>query len=96
MHLPAALAGPSESANGPILPASNAGDATRPKASVRDMAERIAPNMATDTITIRITVAWWFAPYVHALALVCAVMGTEPDWRKLERMCCRALRVNRG
>lgn len=52
--------------------------------------------MTQEPLTLRITVAWWFTPYIHVLTFFCFVMQQEPDWEKLERVCIRALKVRRG
>jgi hypothetical protein len=42
---------------------------------------------------IEVVLAWWVMPYAQTLAFVCALMGTEPDWDKLERVVMRGARV---
>ncbi len=49
--------------------------------------------MAQGQITAHVHVAWWLKPWLHCLALTCAVMQTEPDWNKVMRMIDRALSV---
>jgi hypothetical protein len=44
-------------------------------------------------VVICLRFAWWFVPYLKALALMCLLMGTEPDYEKVARMAQRALRV---
>jgi hypothetical protein len=34
----------------------------------------------------------WLTLYVHGVAICAALTGGEPDWDKVERMVCRALR----
>lgn len=38
--------------------------------------------MRVYTIQIVITRRWWVTPYIHLLAGLCALMGTEPDCNK--------------
>lgn len=48
--------------------------------------------MATSTLSVQITVAWWLPLYVRTLALVCLTMGTQPDPMKVARVAMRAVR----
>jgi len=41
------------------------------------------------TIRIRVSVRWWVLPYLHALVFVAWVMGTEPDYEKLNQFIAR-------
>lgn len=43
----------------------------------------------TATITVSVSVRWWVAPYIRTLGFVAMVMGTEPDWARLESLITR-------
>lgn len=38
--------------------------------------------LKVSTVQIVITRRWWVTPYIHTLAALCALMGTEPDMAK--------------
>lgn len=45
-------------------------------------------------VTIRVSVCWWVAPYMHALGLFALLTGNEPDPGKLADLLQRkGLRV---
>lgn len=43
-------------------------------------------------ITFEVKLAWWVMPYVHTLALLCAVFDRRPDYNKLAGVIARGLR----
>jgi len=46
------------------------------------------------TLQICISVRWWVAPYLSALGFFANLMGSEPDWGKVESLINRrGLRV---
>lgn len=45
------------------------------------------------TIRIRISLRWWFKPYLWGLATVAYLTGRTPDWGKVERVVSRAVVV---
>jgi hypothetical protein len=50
--------------------------------------------MAQERMMIKVRVAWWLRPYLHALAWFCSLHECEPDPEKLQRVVRRALRVS--
>jgi hypothetical protein len=52
--------------------------------------------MARPTITLRVTRSWWVMPYLHTLALLCAITGREPDMEKVTRTLMRGVHVRRA
>lgn len=44
-------------------------------------------------MVIHLRFAWWFLPYVHTLAMLCRLMGTQPDLEKVQRVAQAAIRV---
>lgn len=44
-------------------------------------------------IELRLSLAWWFWPYAHGLALVCGLCGRQPDLEKFRRVIRRAIRI---
>lgn len=44
-------------------------------------------------LVIRLRFAWWFAPYVHTLAMLCNLMGTEPNIERVQAVARRAIQV---
>lgn len=49
--------------------------------------------MATVTLTVQITTAWWLPLYLRTLTLVCLTMGTAPDPDKVAQVVKRAVRL---
>lgn len=49
--------------------------------------------MATSTLTVKLTVAWWLPVYLHTLALFCVTLGTQPDMDKVSRVVLKAIRI---
>lgn len=49
--------------------------------------------MATVTLSVQITTAWWLALYLRTLTLICLTMGTEPDMAKVEQVVKHAIRT---
>ena len=47
--------------------------------------------MAMQTLECKVSVAWWLIPYLRTLAAFCVLTGMEPDWKRLETMCLRAM-----
>lgn len=45
------------------------------------------------SLHIRVTFAWWLKPYLFGVILVANLMQLEPDWQKVERMVCRAIKL---
>ncbi len=41
------------------------------------------------SLTVSVSVRWWVAPYIRTLGFVAMVMGTEPDWARLESLIAR-------
>lgn len=41
----------------------------------------------------RISTSWWLKPYVYFVAAMSVVTGREPDWRRVERVSARAVKV---
>lgn len=48
--------------------------------------------MANASVEIRVVFAWWLKPYLTALVFFCLLCQREPDYSKLERVICRAMR----
>lgn len=49
--------------------------------------------MAQTSITLRITMAWWWKPYVYGLATMAAITGREPNWERVNVWVKRAMKV---
>jgi hypothetical protein len=49
--------------------------------------------MATANITLKVSVVWWLVPYINTLCALCQLMGTEPDWVRLERVLNGGIRI---
>lgn len=49
--------------------------------------------MATSTLTVEVSLAWWLRPYLAALFFFCLLMQTLPDEQKLARVIARAMRL---
>lgn len=70
---------------------SESGPVTHPGATGR---RELAPqHMATQTITIRIRVAWWFSWWLAAVLLFANLMGMEPDPNRILAMLAKAIRI---
>ena len=48
---------------------------------------------APQKLTLHLSFAWWLKPYLAMLVFWCRVMQAEPDWPKVERTVCRAMRL---
>jgi len=49
--------------------------------------------MAQTSITLRITMAWWWKPYVYGMATMAAITGREPNWERVNVWVKRAMKV---
>lgn len=49
--------------------------------------------MASSDMEIEVSVAWWVPVYINLLAFVCAVMRSDPDPEKVERMIQRGIKL---
>jgi len=49
--------------------------------------------MVIEELKLKVTMAWWFRPYVLGLAFMSAITGREPDWSRVQRWIDRAVRV---
>lgn len=39
--------------------------------------------MASNVLTLHMSMRWWVMPYVHTLILFCQLTGCEPDFNKV-------------
>lgn len=45
--------------------------------------------MASNVLTLHMSMRWWVIPYVHALALFCQITGCAPDIGKVAEFIVR-------
>lgn len=45
------------------------------------------------TLTVKISMAWWFTPYVRTLQFFSLITGMTPDFDKLDKVIRHAIRV---
>lgn len=45
-------------------------------------------------VTIRVSFAWWFVPYLKALAFVCSMFDAEPREGHVEAVVARGVRFS--
>lgn len=48
--------------------------------------------MQNISISIRVSYAWWAAPYLHTLGLMCAICGADVDAIKVAKTVMRGMR----
>lgn len=46
-------------------------------------------------VTLNVSLAWWFKPYLHVLFFFCDIHNTEPTTEHLEWITAKAIRVKR-
>lgn len=51
--------------------------------------------MAARGLTLNLTArtAWWVPLYLRGMAFFCALMGTEPNWDKVEKVVLKGVRL---
>lgn len=42
---------------------------------------------------VQVRTSWWLRPYIYLVAAAAVFTGREPDWRKVERVSARAVKV---
>lgn len=45
------------------------------------------------TVTITAHYRFWFMPYLHTLVWLCDLMGTEPDYDKLDKIIRKGIYI---
>lgn len=49
--------------------------------------------MASMTIALKVSVAWWVTVYIKMLTLFCQVTGEIPDLDKVAKVCMKGISV---
>lgn len=49
--------------------------------------------MATCTLKLKVTLAWWLMPYIRAVVALCWIFPVEPDMDRMRRVIDRGVRV---
>lgn len=51
--------------------------------------------MAKSTLTLKLTIAWWFRPYVYGVMWFAMLTGLRPDEEKLKRAIAKSVRFEK-
>ena len=49
--------------------------------------------MATVTLRIEVSIAWWLFVYLHTLVFLCRLFHAEPNWPRVEYWILKGLTV---